>query len=226
LCSRSLINRCCISHLAMSAIRRESHLPDGGPPLTPYLRGTICRLADRPCPLDIRRGLSGKLPWLVRSSSPPSLAPIDIIETDRLCVPPSLDAFRGSPLQDPGVDCDGVWPTGVLNESAERWPVFGGEGLGLRAELVLTCGDFLCLSPPDAKPLAADGCSDAFDGAGTVAIFLKVIWHSISSPAKTVCSVHCTKTLMLVDCADISMMGLKLLLCEGERCCWSWMQHQ
>jgi hypothetical protein len=131
------------------------------------------------------------------------------MDTDRLCVPPSLVAFGGCPFQDPAVDCGCVWPAGVLNESAVRWPLFGGEGRGLRVELVLICavGVFLCLPPPDVKPLAAEGCSDVFDGAGTVAIFLKVIWHSISSPAKTVCSVHCTKTLMFVNGVDISVIG-------------------
>jgi hypothetical protein len=151
------------------------------------------------------------------------------MDTDRLCVPPSLDALGGSPFQDPGADCTCAVPTGVDNESAVRWPLFGGEGRGLRVEFVLICavGVFLCLPPPDANPLAADGCSDAFDGAGTVATFLKVIWHSTSSPAKTVCSVHCTKTLILVNGVDMSVIcRLKLLLLEGERCCWSWMQHQ
>jgi hypothetical protein len=70
--------------------------------------------------------------------------------------------------------------------------------------------------------LAAAGCNVVLEGVGVVAVFLNVISHSISSPAKTVCSVHCTKTLMFVNGVDISLVGSTALLpLEGDQYCQS-----
>jgi hypothetical protein len=114
-------------------------------------------------------------------------------------------ALGGPPFhgEDPG--CDLPAPTGTFNDKVVRWPRDVGPDRGLSVVLPLICaaGAFLCLSPV-ANPLDAGGCNDDFDGTGVVATFLKVIWHSISSPAKTVCSVHCTKTLMLLSGVDMS----------------------
>jgi hypothetical protein len=97
-------------------------------------------------------------------------------------------------------------PTGAVNETVDRWPLTGGGGLEVKVLLFLTCaiGDFRCLSPPAAKPFVEGGCSSVLGGGGFDATFLKVIWHSTSSPANTVCSFHCTKTRMLVAGVDMS----------------------
>ena len=64
---------------------------------------------------------------------------------------------------------------------------------------------FLCLSADaEAEPFALEGCREVLGGVGVFAMFLNVIWHSISSPAKTVCWVHWTNTRMFVNGADIS----------------------
>jgi len=193
--------------------------PEGGPPLA-CLLGTICRLADRPCPLEILRDPSAALLRLAPSSTALSLCPIDMIETERLCVLPSLPGLPGPPAHDPEPGCDPrPTLTGALSERVVRCPRFGGVGLGLSVLLFLSCGGapFLCLSPAGAKPFAGGGCSEVLGVAGLVAIFLKVIWHSMSSPAKTVCSVHCTKTLMLVDIltGQGPRIKVKLPLFEG-----------
>lgn len=77
----------------------------------------------------------------------------------------------------------------------------------------MTCdtGDFL--GKPGAKLFAESKLGDVRDDAGVVATFLNVIWHSISSPAKTVCSVHCTKTLMLVNGVEV---GFDISLTVGQ----------
>jgi hypothetical protein len=59
----------------------------------PCLLGTICKLADRPCPLDILRGPSTAFQWVVTSSTAPPLAPIDMIETERLWGFPEVGAL-------------------------------------------------------------------------------------------------------------------------------------
>ena len=135
------------------------------------------------------------------------------METERVW-PPSFVALR-LPLfhdRDPGRG-DSIEVIGaVLNEKVGRWPLVGSVGAGPKV-LGLTCaGAFLCPSPPGAKPLMAACCSDVLEDAGVVAIFLKVIWHSISSPAKTVCSVHCTKTRILLNGVDMSLIWSPTLL--------------
>jgi hypothetical protein len=170
----------------------------------PFLRGIICKLAERLCALIIL--CPSAVPLLAASSAALSLAPIDIIETERLCVLPDAEAFECPAVHDPGPGGDRPVPTGALNESAGRWPLDCGGGRGLKVLLFLACaiGGFLCLSPPARKPFVDGGCNRVLGGGGVEATFLKVIWHSTSSPANTVCSVHCTKTLMLVDGVDMS----------------------
>lgn len=161
---------------ALSSHMQRGLSPDGGPPFIPPLRGTICKLADRPCPLAILRDPSFKLPWLAISSIAPSLAPMDIMDTERLCAP-SFVVLLGPAAHDPDPACVRPMLTGAVKEIVFRWPLIGGAGLGLEVTLLLTFveGTFLCLSPPCANPLAADGCRDVLDGAGVVATFLKVI---------------------------------------------------
>lgn len=60
-----------------------------------------------------------------------------------------------------------------------------------------------CLSPPCAKPFCFEGRTGDLSAPGGVAIFLKVMVHSISSPANTVDSFHCTKTRMFVDMVGV-----------------------
>lgn len=133
----------------------------------------ICRLAARLCPLDGLRDPSLRLPLLVPSLRL-SLAPIDMIETERLCVLPSFEAPPAPPSHDPDPGCDRPTLTGALKDNVVRWPLFGGGGLELS---VLTCfvfvlAPFLCLS---LSPLADCGCSEIPGVAGLIAIFLKVI---------------------------------------------------
>lgn len=119
---RTLANWCYKNEESVSHCHRVVNLdvPETGPPLMPCLRGTICRLADRPWPLETTLGLSTKLPWLVASSKPPSLAPIDIIETERLCGPPSFAAFDGCPAShELDAGCDRKDPAGTLRESVD-----------------------------------------------------------------------------------------------------------
>jgi hypothetical protein len=61
----------------------EENVPDEGP-FIPFLRGNICKLAERLCGPIILCGPSATLPWLATSSAILSLAPMDIIETERL----------------------------------------------------------------------------------------------------------------------------------------------
>ena len=116
---------------------------------------------------------------------------MEIIETERLWVFLSLAAFGGAPFQEPDA---GRGPTGVagaFNDRLVRWPLLEAGARGLRVELSLICETtvFLCLSA-DTEPLALGGYSDVLGGVGVFAMFLKVTWHSISSPAKTVGLVH------------------------------------
>ena len=60
-----------------------------------------------------------------------------------------------------------------------------------------------CLSPPCAKPFCFEGRTGDLSAPGGVATFLKVMVHSISSPANTVDSFHCTKTRMFVDMVGV-----------------------
>lgn len=148
-----------------------------------------------------------------------SLAPIDIMDTERLCVLPSVVVvFPWPTAHDPDPFCGRPTPTGPLSERAARCPLFDGGGFELDLILFLTCGVglFRCLSP-GANPLAGVGCNVVLDGAGLVATFLKVIRHSTSSPAKTVCSVHCTETRILVNDVDMSRSQRPTpLLLEGQ----------
>ena len=118
---------------------------------------------------------------------------MDIIDTERLCVLPSFVVLGAPPFQGLEIGCDRTEPTGTFNECTVRWPLLvdAGRGIGGAPGLSWEAGVLRCRSLPRLSALAV-GCSDALDGAGVVATFLKVIWHSMSSPAKTVCSVHCT----------------------------------
>lgn len=187
---------------------RISSLPEGGPPFIPCRRGTICRLDDLPCPFVVLgRSLSFSLP-----PSPIvllSLAPREIIDTERLC--PAFPFFI--PLTDaPCHASGGLWDRaefgGTFSDKVALWPMseFGGWALGVVEPFFpSTLIAFLGLSPPSAKPFPAadEGCNEDRDGVDMAATFLKVISHSTSSPAKTVCSDHCTKTLILEDGVDI-----------------------
>jgi hypothetical protein len=91
----------------------------------PFLRGIICKLAERLCALIIL--CPSAVPLLAASSAALSLAPIDIIETERLCVLPDAEAFECPAVHDPGPGGDRPMPTGALNESAGRWPLAPSE---------------------------------------------------------------------------------------------------
>lgn len=136
----------------------SGQVPGGGPPLTPFLRGTICRLAERPCPFDGPLGLSTKLPWLLMSSTPDSLCPIEIMDTERLCVCPSFETFWVAVFHGVGGGCDLAETPGVLNDNVVRCPRVVGVPRELIAELLFLWGSgFRCLSDlsPVTKPLAA-----------------------------------------------------------------------
>lgn len=189
------------------------HSPDVGPPLPlkPWRLGMICKLAERPCPLDgfdDLDGRSGRLAWLPTSSVRASLAPMDIMDTERLCVFPSLSVLDAPPFHvlEAVCDCDRTEAVGAFRERVVLWPLENCAGRGLNEAFPLTCAVGAFLSPPVANPFAGGGCKvDREGGGGVAAIFLNVIRHSISSPANTVCSVQCTKTLMLVKGVDISL---------------------
>lgn len=169
--------------------------------------GTTWRLADRPWPRIGRRAAEADRSWL------PSVAasvPKDIIDNDFPC--PCLyfgvalpllngplwgcgDLLR-SPIEDAVcTDSAGLWlrrccagpPREVKEELRET------EG---RVE-ECTGGSLRCRSPPGAKPFAFR-FGDLSRPSGR-AVFLKVIVHSISSPANTVEFFHCTKTRMFED---------------------------
>lgn len=114
--------------------------------------------------------------------------------------------------------------TGTVGDRDVRLPRFGIPVRGLKLELWLwLAGAVLCLSAPTAKPLVGRGRKDDVEGVVVDATFLKMISHSTSSPANTVCSVHRTKTRMLLVLACGIMAPawtwrLKLLLFEGEQC--------
>lgn len=161
-------------------IGRSRRLPDSDPPLTPFLRGTICKLADRPCPLDGPRGLSTVLPLLSTSSAPTSLGPIEMIEIERLCACPSLATFGAPVVHELGLGCGLAEAAGVLNDNVVRWPLVVGVPRELIAELLFLGGTgiFRCLSGRSGtgmKPLADCGCKEALECVGALAIFLKVI---------------------------------------------------
>ena len=62
-----------------------------------------------------------------------------------------------------------------------------------------TGGSLRCRSPPAGKPFCFDGRTGDRSAPGAGATFLNVIVHSMSSPAKTVDSFHCTNTRMFED---------------------------
>jgi hypothetical protein len=180
----------------------------------PCLRGTICRLEDRPCPF-VARGRSFELPFPPSTLVLLSLAPIEMIDTERLCPPfPFLIPLTGAPFHESVVRWDRTEGGGTFNDKLALWPLSdrGGRGRGL-AEPFFPCTlvAFLGLSP-SAKPFPAadEGCSEDREGVVIVAMFLKVISHSTSSPAKTVCSVHCTNTLIFDNGVDIVDVRPKL----------------
>ena len=100
-----------------------------------------------------------------------------MIETERLCGPPSLLALCGPTFHEEDPGCDLPVTAGAFNDKVVRWPRDGGPGRGLRLVLFLICvaGAFRCLSPPGANPLDPGVRNDVFDGIGVVATFLKVI---------------------------------------------------
>jgi hypothetical protein len=164
------------------------------------LPGTICRLPDLACPLD---GL-----WLwgaVPRSLPVSVAasaPIDIIDSDLPCLCP-LVLLPNVPLGDMG-DFRSPMVEGVFNDNAGRCPrTWAGGGCDAKDDLRDTeglvegwtgGGSLRCLSPPGAKPFCLR-VGERSRPSG-VAVFLKVIVHSMSSPANTVGFFHCAKTRM------------------------------
>jgi hypothetical protein len=164
------------------------------------LPGTICRLPDLACPLD---GL-----WLwgaVPRSLPVSVAasaPIDIIDSDLPCLCP-LVLLPNVPLGDMG-DFRSPMVEGVFNDNAGRCPrTWAGGGCDAKDDLRDTeglvegwtgGGSLRCLSPPGAKPFCLR-VGERSRPSG-VAVFLNVMVHSMSSPANTVASFHCTNTRM------------------------------
>lgn len=180
---------------------------EGRPPLTPALRGMICRLAERVWPLVGRLGLSGFPTRLAVSPTELSLAPIDTIDIERLCVPPT-EVFGRDSFWDPA--SVGSFPVteDVFNERVVRWPLLGTVGLRLALLMLLfvAADCFRCLSIGGMWPFVPGGCRDVFEGVADGATFLNVISHSIFSPANTVGSFHCTKTLILLNGVDMSSM--------------------
>jgi hypothetical protein len=161
------------------------------------LPGTTCRLADRPCPL-AGRLIDMPLSWL---TSVAASVPSDIIDSDLpCCCPPGL--LPGATLggtgdrRPPAVD-------GVCNDKAGRCPRrCGGGSWDAKEELrdieglveECTGGSLRCRSPPVAKPFCfRAGERSRPSGRAT---FLKVIVHSMSSPANTVESFQCTNARM------------------------------
>jgi hypothetical protein len=102
----------------------------------PFLRGIICKLAERLCALDILCPSAN--PLLAVSSALLSLAPMDIIDTERLWVLPDTEAFECPPVHDPGPGGDRPIPTGAVIDKVDRWPLAGAGGRGLRVLLFLT----------------------------------------------------------------------------------------
>ena len=168
------------------------------------LPGTTCKLAERPCPL---AGLliSMSLSWL---TSVAASVPSDMIDSGLPCVcPPGL--LPGTTLGGTG-DRRPPAVEGVCSDRAGRCPrrCEGGnwdakEELRDTEGLVEECtgGSLRCRSPPVAKPFCLRAGERSRPSGG--ATFLKMIVHSISSPANTVESFHCTNTRMF----DADMVG-------------------
>lgn len=172
------------------------------------LPGMTCKLADLPCPLGGRRGVA-PLSWL---ASVAAFVPSEMMDSDRpgrCCTLLLPSASLGDAYDRLSPACDDV-----CSDKAGRWPRACGGGtceandeLRDTEGLVDECtgGSLRCRSPPWVKPF----CLGAGERAGpsTGATFLKVIVHSMSSPANTVESFHCTNTRMF----DADMVGARMV---------------
>lgn len=147
------------------------------------------------------RGLSFALVVPEISLPAVSVAPKDIIDTDRLWLWPGLlDAVSGTAsFPDRKSRWGNLLETGTFSDNVDRCPRLGGSGCEVGGLLALPCTSviceemavFRCRSPNVMEPLAVE--VDGMRGApGVAAMFLNVIWHPTSSPAKTVASDHCT----------------------------------
>jgi hypothetical protein len=154
--------------------------------------GNTAKLADLPCCLDGLRPFIATP--LLFSSTVPSLAPRDTIETDLWCLCPMAlpcPTLRGPELVRPLP----AMATGTVTCIEGWYPRLLDPSIGLCVGVPpLDCKGavFLSRSAPGAKPLYLESFryGDDFVAPATGAMFLKVTVHSTSSPAKTVCSAH------------------------------------
>jgi hypothetical protein len=164
-------------------------------------RGLICKLDALPCP---RPGLCGRtLPAGLGASSPGALAaPTVTMEMLRRWLWPRLSLDLGGCGGSCGHCDEPERPrekaAGALSESEGRWPREGPVAAanvvgGVRPTVGLTRWRVFFAA---AALWLASG-----------AVFLKVIVHLISSPAKTVCSSHRMKTRTLPVAAAEAMVG-------------------
>lgn len=175
--------------------------------------GGCCRLALRACIF------IGLFPFVCTAVGVlPSLAgslPNDMIDNDLAWLFPGLTPYgvafgcNGAVLIPPPLDGELT----TFNDSVGRCPriklppfaltseccLDNGGGLMCAAELFLLCGadcgaiDDLLVFPPPFGVSSSSSCRSP----GGRAMFLKVMIHSISSPANTVGSFQCTKARML-----------------------------
>lgn len=165
--------------------------------------GKTCRLAERPWLFVVGLrpdvGVPVEPPAPRLSLSPPASLPKEMIDTDLLCLCPGVVEPLCPAFHAPGEVRPLPALTGTLSDKVGRCPrPVGGicvRGLcrGRLHDPRLLCVDicrgavFRCRSPPGANPLDLEGCDECLEmvpGAG--AMFLKVILHWTSSPAKTV----------------------------------------
>lgn len=197
--------------------------------------GMYCKLALLPCPAFPPRfapspcAVAGVRPSLCAS------LPYDIIDRDLawlltalLGVLTSIGALCSPPL------CLTAAPLTTLSDNAGLCPRFGtapeteAERLGGPRVLPCTMEDLLLCPPawgtPDStlSPLPTDACAASLSRArsGGSALFLKVMMHSISSPAYTLGSLQRTKARMLDGGAGGGMLMVVVLGGYGRNAFW------
>jgi hypothetical protein len=165
--------------------------------------GKTCRLALRLCPLT---GLFAAGPEKAPLPSLAASLPSDMIDNDLPWPAAGLTALFG-PLAGIGAVCGPPLdvPVTTLRESAGRCPLTNCALFVLATDGALECIGALLCAIDDRLLCDAGWASDGplscksppspflFSCPGTSAMFLKVIIHSISSPAYTLGSLHWTK---------------------------------